>query len=82
VLLRGVNDTPTKMLRLLRALTAARIRPYYVFQCDPVRGLDQMRVPIERAREIERFCAERIGGLSLPRFVMDIPGAKRKMPII
>jgi len=82
VLLRGVNDTPRKMLALLKALSAARIRPYYVFQCDPVSGLrERFGVPLEEAREIERYCAERIGGLALPRFVADIPGAKRKIPI-
>ena len=81
VLLRGVNDSPQKMLALLRALSAARIRPYYVFQCDPVEGLDRFRVPLEKAKRIERFCAERIGGLALPRFVADLPGARRKIPL-
>lgn len=81
VLLKGVNDTPRKMLALLRALSAARIRPYYVFQCDPVAGLERFRVPLARAKEIERYCAERIGGLALPRFVADLPGATRKMPL-
>ncbi len=82
VLLRGVNDTPRKMLALLRALSAARIRPYYVFQCDPVEGIvERFGVPLERAREIEEYCAERIGGLSLPRFVSDIPGGRRKVPV-
>ena len=82
VLLRGVNDTPQRILRLLRALSAARIRPYYVFQCDPVEGLvGRFGVPLEKARRIERYCAERIGGLALPRFVADLPGAKRKTPL-
>ena len=82
VLLRGVNDTPRKMLSLLRALSAARIRPYYVFQCDPVAGLvERFGVPLSRAKEIEAYCAERIGGLSLPRFVADLPGSRRKTPI-
>lgn len=82
VLLRGVNDTPRGMLALLRALSAARIRPYYVFQCDPVAGLvERFGVPLAKARAIERYCAERIGGLALPRFVSDIPGAGRKMPL-
>ena len=82
VLLRGVNDHPKKMLALLKALSAARIRPYYVFQCDPVAGLvERFGVPLERAKEIERYCAERIGGLSLPRFVADLPGEKRKIPL-
>jgi lysine 2,3-aminomutase len=81
VLLKGVNDSAAEMLRLFQALTAARIRPYYVFMCDPVAGIGRFRVPLDKAREIERRCAERIGGLSLPRFVMDVPGARRKMPI-
>ena len=81
VLLRGVNDSPREMLKLLQKLSAARIRPYYVFQCDPIAGIDRFRVPLEKAKRIERFCAERIGGLSLPRFVADLPGAKRKTPL-
>ena len=82
VLLRGINDTPQQILRLLRALSAARIRPYYVFQCDPVEGVaERFGVPLEKAKRIERYCAERIGGLALPRFVADLPGARRKTPL-
>ena len=82
VLLRGVNDTPRKMLALLRALSAARIRPYYVFQCDPVEGLvGRFGVPLAKAKAIEAYCAERIGGLALPRFVADLPGSRRKVPL-
>ncbi len=82
VLLRGVNDSPRKMLALLKALSAARIRPYYVFQCDPVEGLvERFGVPLEKAKAIEAYCAERIGGLSLPRFVADLPHSRRKTPL-
>ena len=81
VLLKGVNDSAEEMLRLLRALSAARIRPYYVFTCDPVAGIDRFRVPSAEARRIERACAEAIGGLALPRFVSDVPGARRKVPV-
>ena len=82
VLLRGVNDDKDKMLALLKALSAARIRPYYVFQCDPVKGVyERFAVPLRRAKAIEKYCAEHIGGLSLPRFVADLPGAKRKTPL-
>lgn len=81
VLLKGVNDSPEAMIALCRALSAARIRPYYVFMCDPVSGIGHFRVPIEKALEIEKKCAEALGGLSLPRFVADIPGSKRKIPI-
>ena len=81
VLLRGVNDTRAKMMALLKSLTAARIRPYYVFQCDPVEGLDRFRGPLEKAKKLEAYCAEHVGGLSLPRFVADLPGSRRKLPL-
>lgn len=81
VLLKGVNDTGAKMLALLKALTKARIRPYYVFLCDPIAGIERFRVDVAKAKEIEKYCAERVGGLALPKFVADIPGEKRKMPI-
>ena len=81
VLLAGVNDSADTLLELFRALQRIRVRPYYVFQCDPVAGISHFRVPLERAIEIERECAERIGGLGLPRFVVDIPGAPRKIPL-
>ena len=81
VLLKGVNDSVEKLLALFRALQRARVRPYYVFTCDPVAGISRFRVSVQCAAELERLCAERIGGLAMPRFVADVPGAKRKMPV-
>ena len=81
VLLAGVNDSADAMIDLFRALQRARVRPYYVFQCDPVAGISHFRVSLGRAKEIALECARRIGGLGLPRFVADIPGSGRKMPV-
>ena len=81
VLLAGVNDSADAMIDLFRALQRARVRPYYVFQCDPVAGVSHFRVPVERAKEIAAECSRRIGGLGLPRFVADLPGSDRKVPI-
>lgn len=81
VLMAGVNDSTDRMLELFRALQRAQVRPYYVFLCDPIAGISHFRVPLERAQAIERECAERIGGLGLPRFVADLPGSRRKTPI-
>ena len=81
VLLKGVNDSVEKLLALFCALQRARVRPYYVFTCDPVAGVSHFRVSVECAAELERLCAERIGGLAMPRFVADVPGSKRKMPV-
>ncbi len=81
VLLAGVNDSADAMLELFRALQRARVRPYYVLQCDPIAGIGHFRVPLEKAKRIAEECAVRIGGLALPRFVADVPGAPRKIPL-
>ncbi len=81
VLLAGVNDSVEALLDLFRALQRARVRPYYVFLCDPVAGVAHFRVPVKKAKRLAQACAEQIGGLGLPRFVADIPGCARKMPI-
>jgi lysine 2,3-aminomutase len=81
VLLRGVNDSVGALFDLCAGLQRIRVRPYYVFLCDPVAGIAHFRVPLRGARRLERGLAARIGGLALPRFVMDLPGSPRKMPI-
>ena len=81
VLLRGVNDSTETLYDLCTALQRIRVRPYYVFMCDPVAGIAHFRVPLRRARQIERELAVRVGGLALPRFVADVPGSARKIPI-
>jgi len=81
VLLRGINDSTEALFALCSALQRIRVRPYYVFCCDPVAGIEHFRVSKERAVQIESTLAERLGGLALPRFVEDLPGGKRKKPI-
>ncbi len=81
VLLRGVNDSVAAMFDLCTALQRIRVRPYYVFLCDPIAGIGHFRVEKDRAVFIENQLAQRIGGLAMPRFVEDVPGAFRKMPI-
>lgn len=81
VLLKGVNDSVEALFDLCTGLQRIRVRPYYVFQCDPVAGIAHFRVPLRRARRLERELAVRVGGLALPRFVMDLPGSLRKTPI-
>lgn len=81
VLLKGVNDNPDTLERLFRALQAIRVRPYYAFAGDPVTGTAHFRVTPAEARALEAEVARRVGGLALPRFVADIPGSGRKVPV-
>jgi len=81
VLLKGVNDSVEALFDLCTGLQRIRVRPYYVFLCDPVAGIAHFRVPARRARQLERELAVRVGGLALPRFVVDLPGSRRKAPL-
>ncbi len=81
VLLKGVNDSVDELVALCSALQRARVRPYYVFQCDPIAGIAHFRVPLARARRIARELPKRLGGLALPRFVRDLPGSLCKLEL-
>ncbi|MFM2130108.1 MAG: hypothetical protein RL477_1654 [Pseudomonadota bacterium] len=81
VLLKGVNDDPATMERLLRALTAARIKPYYLHHPDLARGTGHFRLPLARGRAIMRSLRARLSGIAQPAYVLDIPGGHGKVPV-
>lgn len=81
VLLRGVNDSVETLETLFRGLVRARVRPYYLLQCDPVRGVGHFRVPLRRALAIVDALRARLSGLAMPTFVVDLPGGRGKTPL-
>jgi len=82
VLLRGVNDCPQVMEELLRGLVRMRVRPYYLFQCDLVRGVEHFRTPLARGIEIMEYLRGRVSGLAIPQFVVDAPHGGGKIPVL
>lgn len=81
VLLKGVNDDPATMKRLTHKLLMARVRPYYLYQCDPVKGTSHMRTPVEKGVEIIDSLRGHTTGYAVPTFVIDAPGGGGKIPI-
>ena len=81
VLLRGVNDSVEILEELFRALVRNRVRPYYLFQCELVRGVEHFRVPIRRGLKIMERLRGRLSALALPTFVLDTPSAG-KIPLV
>ena len=82
VLLRGINDQPQIIERLCRSLVKSRVRPYYLFQCDLVRGVEHFRTPITRGIEIMEYLRGRLSGLAIPAFVVDAPHGGGKVPLL
>jgi lysine 2,3-aminomutase len=81
VLLRGVNDTEASLEALLRAMVAARVKPYYLHQLDPAPGTARFHVPIAEGQALLARLRGRVTGLAWPTFVLDIPGGAGKVPI-
>jgi len=81
VLLKGINDDPRVMEELLRGLVRIRVRPYYLFQCDLVAGIEHFRTPLSRGIEIMEYLRGRLGGIAIPTFVVDMPHGGGKVPV-
>jgi lysine 2,3-aminomutase len=81
VLARGVNDDVETMKRLVLGLLRIRVRPYYIYQCDPISGSAHLRTPIEKGLEIIAGLRGFITGYAVPTFVVDAPGGGGKIPI-
>jgi len=79
-LLRGVNDDAETMKALMEACIRHRIRPYYLFQCDPIHGSAYLRTPISKGLEIIETLQGTLSGHALPHYVVDMAGAG-KMPL-
>ena len=81
VLLRGVNDDAGTLTALMRALVAARIKPYYLHQADLARGTGHFRTTIAEGQALMRALRGDVSGLCQPVYVLDIPGGRGKVPI-
>jgi lysine 2,3-aminomutase len=81
VLLRGINDDAGTMKELLLKLVKARVRPYYLYQCDLSQGLGHFRTRVETGVEIIRSLTGHISGYAIPKFVIDAPHGGGKVPV-
>ena len=82
VLLKGVNDDPQIMKELMQKMLKNRVRPYYLYQCDPVAGAEHFRTSVEKGLEIIKALRGWTSGLAVPHFVIDAPGGGGKIPLL
>ncbi|MBN2294170.1 MAG: KamA family radical SAM protein [Pirellulales bacterium] len=81
VLLRGVNDNVPTMKELMQRLLMMRVRPYYLYQCDPISGSSHFRTPVSKGLEIISGLRGHTSGYAVPSFVIDAPGGGGKIPL-
>jgi len=76
VLLKGINDNVDTMKALVQKLVGFRVRPYYLYQCDVLRGTEHFRTPIETGLNIINSLQGFTSGLAIPTFIVDSPAGK------
>ncbi len=81
VLLKGINDDPEILLKLMKELLRIKVRPVYLFHCDPIKGAIHFRTSIEKGLEIMEYLRGKISGMGIPTYAVDLPGGKGKVPI-
>lgn len=81
VLLSGVNDESIILQDLFHRLMRIRVKPYYLYQCDPITGSAHFRTSVEKGVEILSSLQGHTSGYAVPRYVIDAPGGGGKIPI-
>lgn len=81
VLLKGINDSVATMRELVHGLLRIRVRPYYLYQCDPISGSSHFRTSVEKGLEIIRGLRGHTTGYAIPTYVIDAPEGGGKIPL-
>jgi lysine 2,3-aminomutase len=82
VLLKGVNDSVATMRALVRGLLRIKVRPYYLFHCDPVVGAGHFRTSVWKGLEIIEGLRGHVSGLAVPTYVVDGLHGAGKIPLM
>lgn len=81
VFLKGINDSYEVLYELFTRLTELGVRPYYLYRCDPVKGAEHFRVPIEKEIEIMTKLRANLSGIACPLYIFDAPEGSGKIPV-
>jgi lysine 2,3-aminomutase len=82
VLLSNINDDVATMTRLVQGQLQIRVRPYYLYQCDPIPGSSHFRTPISTGLNIIQGLRGHTTGYAVPTYVVDAPGGGGKIPLL
>jgi len=82
VLLQGINDDVPTLRSLYHGLLRLRVRPYYLYQCDPILGSAHFRTSVSRGIEMIQGLRGHPTGYAVPTYVIDAPGGGGKIPLL
>jgi lysine 2,3-aminomutase len=76
VLLKGINDSVEVMKELVHKLLMARVRPYYLYHADLVRGAEHFRTSVATGLNIIEHLRGHTTGFAVPQYVICTPLGK------
>ena len=79
VLLKGINDNIDILQELFESLIQIKVKPYYLYQCDKMRGLEHYIVSPDVGIELINGLSGRLTGFAVPRYVVDAPNKMGKL---
>lgn len=82
VLLKGINDSPEVMMRLMQRLLKIRVRPYYIHQLDQIRGTCHFSTSLDQGLGIIDSLRGHTSGMGVPQYMIDLPGGGGKIPLL
>jgi len=82
VLMKGVNDDVDTLKRLFHSLLKIRVRPYYLYQCDPISGSSHFRTTVDKGLELMSQLRGYTTGYAVPNYVVDAPGGGGKIALL
>ncbi|MFC1623945.1 KamA family radical SAM protein [Candidatus Omnitrophota bacterium] len=82
VLLAGVNDDAETLKKLFEGLLTMKIRPYYLYLPDAVKGTRHFRVSIRKVLSIMRHLIGHTSGLAIPHLIVDLKYGGGKIPLL
>jgi lysine 2,3-aminomutase len=81
VLLKGINDNVDTLKSLFHKLLVMRVRPYYLYQCDPITGSAHFRTSVAKGLEMIEGLRGWTSGYAVPTYVIDAPDGGGKIPM-
>lgn len=81
VLLKGINDDVETQRALVHKLLMCRVRPYYLYQCDLIKGSSHLRTSVSKGIEMIEGLRGHTTGYAIPQYVIDGPGGGGKIPL-
>lgn len=82
VLLKDVNDDVETLKTLMQKLLMNRVKPYYLFHCDPISGSAHLRTTVEKGLEMIQGLRGHTTGYAVPHYAIDIAGKGGKVALV